>query len=227
MNVPQPTHCERRDDGYALPMKRRLLFDLLAERPIVHPTRIDAITWRGRELTVDVSGHRWWADPHEDRHREGALRLVFRGLEDGRLLADELQADDDEALEDFELIPVADVPWAQASDWSIYCSGPIAEPLCLFAKVHDYLRLNDAFLGAEHFLNQATVLGRFAAATRTAGFLVARAPICIRDLICAELERQGTPFNVVQTGADTEPQYLVRLGNSAFLCHEALAELSD
>jgi hypothetical protein len=208
-------------------MKRRNLLDLLSDRPIVHPTRIEAVAWRGRQLTIDVRGHRWWSSPHEDRHAEGAIRLVFSGLEDGCLFTDELQIDDDEALEDFEVVSVSGVPWAQASDWSIYCSGPIGEPISLFAKVHDYLRLKQAFLGAEDFLNQAEVLSGFVTMTQAAGFLVERGPACIRDLICSELERQGVPYNVIQTPVDAEPQYLVRLGNSAFLCQEAVAELAD
>lgn len=208
-------------------MKRRNLLDLLADRPIVHPTRIDAVAWRERQLTIAVRGHRWWASPYEDRQVEGTISLVFNDLEDGRLFTDELGPDDDEALEDFEVAAVSDVPWAQGCDWSIYCSGPIVEPLILFAKVHDYLRLSNSFLGPEHFLNQATNISSFVTMAKAGGFLVGRGPASIRDLICAELERQSVPHNTVHTVADTEPQYLVRLGNSAFLCHEALAELPD
>jgi hypothetical protein len=208
-------------------MKRQNLLDLLTDRPVIHPTKIDEVAWRGRQLTVAVSGHRWWATPYEDRQTEGAISLVFNGLEGGCLFMDELEPDDDEALEDLEVLSVSDVPWAQACDWSIYCSGPIDDPVSLFAKVHDYLRLNQAFLGPEHFLNQATDISGFVAMTQVGGFLVGRGPASIRDLICAELERQEVPYNVLQTTVDTEPQYLVRLGNSAFLCQEALAELPD
>jgi hypothetical protein len=208
-------------------MKRRNLLDLLTDRPVVHPTRIDAVAWRGSQLTIAVRGHCWWASPYEDQQTEGAISLVFNGLENGRLFTDELEPDDDEALEDFEVIPVSDVPWAQGCDWSIYCSGPIDEPISLYAKVHDYLRLSDAFVGPEHFLNQATDISCFVAMARASGFLVGRGPTCIRDLICAELRRQGVRHNVVHTTADTEPQFLVRLGKSAFLCKEALAELPD
>ena len=206
-------------------VKRRNLLELLIDRPVVHPTRIDAITLRGRQLTIAVRGYRWWASPCEDRQTEGEMSLVFNGLENGCLLTDELGSDDDEALEDFAVMAISDVPWAQARDWSIYCSGPVDEPLSLFAKVHDYLRLNDAFLGAEHFLNQATDISCFVDMTKTGGFLVGSGPTCIRDLICAELKRQAAPHNVVRAAADTEPQFLVRLGNSAFLCQEAVAEL--
>ena len=208
-------------------MKRRNLLDLLADRPVVHPTRIDAVAWSGRQLTIAVRGHRWWASPYEERQTEGAISLVFNGLEEGRLFTDELEPDDEEALEDLEVSPVSDVPWAQSCDWSIYCSGPICEPVVLFAKVHDYLRVSDAFLGPEHFLNQATDISGFVALTMAGGCLVGRGPASMRDLICAELERQAVPHNVVHTLAETEPQYLVRLGNSAFLCREALAEISD
>lgn len=208
-------------------MKRRNLFDLLTDNPVVHPTRIDAVAWRGRQLTIAVRGYRWWASPYEDRQIEGAISLVFNGLGDGRLYTDELEPDDDEGLENFEVVPVSEVPWAQGCDWSIYCSGVIAEPILLFAKVHDYLRMSDAFVGPEHFLNQAADISRFLAMAKTGGFLVGRGPTCIRDLICAELERQAAPHNVVRTTADAVPEYLVRLGNSAFLCQEALAELPN
>jgi hypothetical protein len=206
---------------------RRNLLDLLTERPIVHPTRIDSVTWSGRQLTIAVGGHPWLASPHEGEHREGAVSLVFTDLGEGRLFTDELEPDDDEALEDFEILPVSDVPWAQAHDWSIYCSAPISEPIALFAKIHDYLRRNEAFMGPEHFLNGAGDMSHFAAMTSTAGFLISRGPTCIRDLICAELDRQHVPHTVIQTTADTEPRYLVRLGDSAFLCEEALADLPD
>lgn len=208
-------------------MKRRNLSDLLSDRPIVHPTKIDTVTWRGRQLTIDVRGHRWWASPYEDRHSEGAIRLVFSGLEDGRLFTDELQPEDDEALEDFEVLSVSDVPWAQARDWAIYCSGPIGDPISVYTQVHDYLGLQDAALRAEHFLNQAAVLSSFVTMTQANGFLVGRGPPCIRDLICDELKRQGVPHNVVRTHAETEQRYLVRLGNSVFFCLEAIAEMAD
>lgn len=208
-------------------MKRHNLLDLLTDRPIVHPTRIDGVAWRGRQLTIAVRGYRWWASPYENRQIEGEMSLIFNGLEKGFLLTDELEPDDDEALDGFEVLPVSDVPWAQACDWSIYCSGPIDEPVSLFAKVQDYLRLCGAFVGPEHFLNQATDISSFVTMTKVGGFLVGRGPSCIRDLICAELERQAVPHNVVQAPDDTEPEFLVRLGNSAFLCQEALAELSD
>lgn len=208
-------------------MKRRNLMDLLADRPIVHPTRIDAVVWRGRHLIIHVRGHRWWASPYEDRQSEGAISLVFNGLEYGRLFTDELQSDDDEALEDFEVLSVSDVPWAQASRWSIYSSGSVAEPLALFSKVHNYLQQKQAFLGADRFLNQATDLSQFAATVQSSGALVGQGPTPIRDLICTELERQRVPHNVVQTVPDVEARYLVRLGDSGFLCQEAFAELPD
>lgn len=208
-------------------MKRQNILELLTDRPIVHPTRIDAVEWRGRQLTIAVRGYRWWASPYEDRQIEGEISLVFNGLGKGLLLTDELEPDDDEALDGFEVFPVSDVPWAQACDWSIYCSGPIDEPVSLFTKVQDYLRRCDAIVGPEHFLNQATNLASFVTMTKAGGFLVGRGPPCIRDLVCAELERQAVPHNVVPTPEDSEPEFLVRLGNSAFLCQEALAELPD
>jgi hypothetical protein len=206
-------------------MKTRDLFELLTERPIAHPTRIEGVTWRGRKLTITVRGYRWWESPYVNRQVEGGLNLIFDDLGDGCLLTNEFDADDDEALEHFEVRPVSEVPWAQACDWSIYCSAPIHEPMTLYGKVHDYLSTCDAFLTPERFLNQADDLSRFINMTQTIGFMIARGPRCIRDLVCLELERQLVPHSILETRADTEPKFLIRLGDSAFLCGSASAEL--
>lgn len=208
-------------------MKSRDLIELLTDRPIVHPTRIDGVTWSGRKLTIAVRGYRWWESPYTDRNAEGAISLVFDGLGTGRLLTDELDLDDDEALEDLHVRPVSDIPWAQACDWSIYCSGPIGQPLALYGRVNDYLHSNGAFLKPDHFLNQAADLSRFAAMTQNNGFLIGHGPACIRDLICGELERQSVAHNILRTVAATEPKYLIRLGDSAFLCESAVAEIPE
>ncbi len=206
-------------------MKSRDLFELLSERPIVHPTRIDGVAWRGRKLALAVRGFRWWESPYIEREDEGSMSLIFDNVGAGCLCTDEFYVDNDEALEDFELRLVSEVPWAQACDWSVYCSGPIAQPLVLFGALHDYLLSSDAFLRAEHFLNQAANLSRFAAMAQTRGFLIGQGPRCIRDLICEELDRQSVPHNVVKIVA-ADQRFLVRLGNSAFLCDSALAEFS-
>lgn len=208
-------------------MKHRELTALLAERPVVHPTRIDGVILRGRQLVLMVRGYRWWASAYEDRQVEEAISLVFNGVGHGCLRTDELGDDDDEALESFEVVAVADVPWAQGPDWSIYCSGPIGDPLALYTKVQEYLHLEGAFFGPENFLNQAEDLSAFTAMAQSNGFLVARGPACIRDLVCFELERQSVPHNVLSILSDTEPRLLVRLGSSAFFCQEALVELPD
>ena len=208
-------------------MTRHELTALLAERPIVHPTRIDGVTWQRRQLVVEIRGYRWWASAYEDRQAEATASLVFNDVGDGRLRTDEFSPDDDEALDAFEVVAVADVPWAQGSDWSVYCSGPIGDPAALYVSVQDYLHRHGAFLGPEDFLHQAEELSSFTAMAQASGFLVARGPACIRDLVCSELERQSVPHNVLDTIFDTEPRLLVRLGNSAFFCQEALIELPD
>lgn len=206
-------------------MKSRDLSELLTERPIVHPTRIDGVVWRGRKLIITVRGFRWWEGPYTEPQVEGEISLVFNDVGDGRLLTDEFDLDDDEALEDLEVRLVSEIPWAQACDWSVYCSGPISQPLTLYSILHDYLYSSDAFLTPEHFLNQASVLSKFAAMASLSGFLVGRGPSCIRDLICDELNRQSVPHYVLGTVTHTEPKFLVRLGNSAFLCGSAQVEL--
>jgi len=207
-------------------MKRLNLVALLRETPVVHPTRIEQVIWKADRLTIEVRGHRWWADPGEDE-AEGGISLVFTGLEDGCLRPDALVLDDDEALEDLSVIDVSLTPWAQACEWSIYTSGPVAQPERLFALVHDYLAEDGACFGPERFLNGGRSISRFTTIAEMGGSHVATGPACIRDLICAELERQSTPFNLVHSVAGPAPCFLVRLGDSAFLCREAFAEIAD
>jgi hypothetical protein len=208
-------------------MARRDLIDLLQERPIFHPSWIDGISWRGRTLTIAIRGSRWWEGPYDAAQAEGAASIVFDEVGEGRLYTDGLDPDFDEALEGFEILPVSEVAWAQAPGWSIYCSGPIGNPLRLYSRVHDYLSSDDAFLPAEHFLNQADDLSKFVAMAQSAGFLIGHGPSRIRDLICEELVHQSTPHNVIERKCGAWPKFLVRLCNSAFLCGNAALELAD
>ncbi|HVI31334.1 hypothetical protein [Phenylobacterium sp.] len=203
---------------------RKDLLKLLSEREIVHPTRITAASWRGRTLSINVAGFPWWEGPYVDRTGEGRCRLVFEGLGEGCLRTDEFDLLDDEALEDFSLTPVSETPWAQASDWSIYCSGALPEPLALYMRLQDELALAGSFLGPEAFLNGAARISAFRDMAARPGFLLARGPAFVRDVLLSELDRLGVAYNVVPGSADAEPQLLARLAGSAFFCEAAFAE---
>ncbi|HEY3799881.1 MAG TPA: hypothetical protein VGL58_16145 [Caulobacteraceae bacterium] len=208
-------------------MKTRDIVDLLAERPIVHPTTIESLTWRGRELVVTVSGYPWWEGPKTPFETVGTMKLVFSDVGRGHLLTDEIDLDDDEALENFEVQLVSNVPWAQACEWSIFCSSPMSEPLALYTQVHDFLSGCDAFLAPRDFLNQAHSMSKFVSVAESNGYLVARGPRCIKDVVCAELERQGVVHNVLHHSSGRNPKFLVSLGDSSFVCDSATAELPD
>jgi hypothetical protein len=210
-------------------MKACELIDLLDQKSIVHPTWIDTITWSGSTLRMAVRGYPWWLPEKAGFGSAGAVLLVFEGLGIGRLHTDELQAEepfDDEALEDFKISRVSDVPWAQAREWDIYCSAPIPRPFDLYCRVQSYLRENEAFVGPEFFLNQADDLSRFARMVASSGFLLCSGPNCIREMICDELVLQCVSHNVLRRSAEA-PKLLVRLGDSAFLCDSAIAEFQS
>ncbi|KSB90608.1 hypothetical protein AS593_21765 [Caulobacter vibrioides] len=205
---------------------RRDLYGLLQERSIVHPTRVEAITWRQGRLSVEVSGWRWWDASCPNPATDGAITFVFDEVTEGRFLLDRLDRDD-EMLDEFEIRLVAETPWARSADWSIYCSAAVPDPLAIYVAVEDYLRRNEARFGVEDFLNQGSGLRAFIEMTKAPGFLLARAPECIRDLICEELDRQCVRYSVVQTVADTESRFLVTLGRSTFFCEGAIAEMLE
>lgn len=227
MNDRKPPVADAAIAGSFTAMKSRDLSELLANRPIVHPTNIDGVAWHGPKLTITVRGFPWWKAAHDDDSAEGVIHFIFDGLAAGSLLTDEFDSQDDEALDSFEIQPVSEVSWAQGCDWSIYCSGPVPEPLALYAMVHDHLSVSDAFFRPEHYLNQAETLSRFLAMAQSSGYLIARVPTSISDLIRGELDRQGVPHNVFKTISGTEAQYLVRIGGSAFLCQNATAEFGE
>ena len=198
------------------------LLDLLADREIVHPTRISAVTWAGSELVLSLTGYRWWEQACTDCRADGALRCVFGGVADGTLHPGVM--DDDEALEDFAIRPITDVPWAQPADWSIYCSAALPDPMAIYVGLHDFLAREGAFYTPADFLNGAAEISRFAAITQAPGFMLGSGPECVRALLCAELERQGVRFSVIHTMRDVESRLLVRLGGSSFVCDTAVAE---
>ncbi|MGH6996674.1 MAG: hypothetical protein ACREEO_00710 [Phenylobacterium sp.] len=147
---------------------------------------------------------------------------MFGGVADGALRPG--VADEDEALDDFEIRPIAEVAWAQPADWSIYCSAALPDPMAIYVGLHDFLAREGAFHTPADFLNGAAEISRFTAMTQTPGFMLGGGPECVRALLCAELERQGVPFSVVHTMTDVESRLLVRLGGSSFVCDTAVAE---
>jgi len=201
------------------------LIELLAERTITHPTHIEAVTWRSDELSIVVSGYRWWKPHYAADAMDGRIRLIFSGLVDGCIRPDEFSLSEDEALEDFRLERVADVPWAQPMDQSVFCSAPIPKPLALYVRLSDFLSRAGAFREARHYLNQADQIASFVKMAASTGFLLCRGPNCVRSLICTELDAQGVPHNVLRTAADMTADFLVTIGNSAFLCCQAEAEM--
>lgn len=60
------------------------LMDLLAERPIGHPTRIERAVIRRDRIELVVSGHPWWSDA-DVGGPSPRITLVFEELSGGEL----------------------------------------------------------------------------------------------------------------------------------------------
>jgi hypothetical protein len=203
------------------------LVSLLATHCIAHPSRITHAGWHGDAFFLGVQGFPWWRERPSTPLTEEQITFTFSNLGPGIIRTDEFDFADDEALEDFDITAVAEVPWAMARDFSVYCSGPIRDPLALYVRLDDYLSSKGAFMSARDFLNQSAQIETFVDMARSSTFLVARGPECIRALVCDELKAQGTPHKVLDTIASVEAKYLVALGGSQFLCHRAEAEFDD
>ena len=202
------------------------LAGLLQSRPICHPTRITSTSISSNALRVIVHGTPWWRDSPASPD-EQTIEFVFENIRQGRIETEDF-GDDDEALEFFEIKALAEVDWAQPDAFSIFCSSPLKDPLKLYLRVHDFLNEVDAHREPHEFLNYASGrLAQFIQTTSSDSFLVGRGPECIRRIICAELENQGVAHNVIATTLAPKRGWLVRLGESHFLCNAAFAEFEE
>src|SRR5271155_2569639 len=193
------------------------LAGLLQSRPISHPTRIVSASILSGALRVIVRGNAWWR-PSSTTVDERTIEFAFENIREGHIKIEDF-GDDDEALETFEITASAEVGWAQPDAFSIFCSGPLKDPLKLYLRVHDFLKEIDAYREPDEFLNYASGrLAQFIQITSSSSFLVARGPECIRKIVCDELEKQGVAHNVIATALTPRRGWLVRLGESHFLC---------
>lgn len=207
------------------------LSELLRIRKIVHPARITSAALSERSLRVVVRGYPWWRD-EADWTCEETITFTFQGVAgdgggwlDLHTLAD---PDHDEALELFDVSPLASHDWGQPSTFAIYGSAPLPDPLAFYTKIEDHLWRARACRDARDFLNTGSgLLSGFIGITTTTSYLVARGPESIRQLVCDELQRQSVPHNVLPERGRADDALLVHLGGSSFLCGAAFAEFGE
>lgn len=201
------------------------LTKLLAEQQIIHPTTLDAANWSTDGLRLTIGGYPWWQTPHPDWDARSSIHFVFTDVLEGSIRPDEFDFASDEILEDFDVVPINEIGWAQPSDAEIYCSGPVPDPLSLYVRLNDFLREECAFKLPCDFLNGAEQISSFIRLTQSRNFLLGRGPECIRDLLRDELKTQGVAHNEIFVPHQSIPTFLVRFGSSAFICKDARAEL--
>ena len=216
-------------DGYThslAAIMRLNLIELLAANPIAHTTRVECATVRQDCLELVVRGYAWWNAAVAGAH-EQQITLGFEGVSDGELpvcLANQFW---DEALEDFSVRPLTNVGWAQPGSKSIYCSGPLADPATIYARLQTYLGEVGAFKGPGDFLNNGALLSSFAKVTSGQSYLIARGPDVVCHLLSEELDRQAVPHNVLTHHCPVENRLWVSLNGSSFLCATAWAEFAS
>lgn len=203
---------------------RRSLIELLAERQIVHPTRIERATIRNACLEVVTSGYPWWRSG--EKLSESMLVLSFDGLSDGtlsvRVTGNNVY---DEALEDFSIRSLKSIDWAQQHSHVIYCSGPLPNPAALYAKLQDYLQSRGAFRDVSDYLNEGHSLRAFSTMTANASYCLGRCSAPVFQLLSEELTAQRVPHILVENPSPPEERLWVRLDGSDFLCTDAWAEI--
>lgn len=205
---------------------RRRLIDLLAERVIAHPSRILRATVERGDLRLEVEGWRWWDGTDG---ADGRLELVFAGLLGGALDATLLGlSSDDEDLDVLMVSPLAEEPWALTGRiHSLYCQGPLPDPLAVHAVVHDLLVGRRAPRSPFDYLNGGSTLDRFRWLTSRGNFLLSRAPPDLHVLIADEVARQAVPHSELVADYPATTDLFVRLGDASFICTDAWAEWDE
>ena len=203
------------------------LVKLLANRLIRHPGQIERFYWSGDGLHIGIRGYPWWLDAEADHDATGKIEFHFRNIFDGVIRPEGIDFDSDEILEDFDVSSSKQVGWTQPAAWSIYCSGPIPDPLRLYRRLNDFLSQEASFRRPDDFLNGASTISGFEQLCSERSFLLAQGPDCIRELLCDELKAQSVSFSEVRTLIPQQKAYLVRFGDSSFLCRDAVAEFSQ
>ncbi|GAA0199663.1 hypothetical protein QOZ96_001175 [Brevundimonas nasdae] len=199
------------------------LLDLMAARPIMHPSRITSFELIGDVVTLSLEGAAWW---REDRpESEGEIRFRFHGVACGSIdLTELVDPEWDEALDVFHIERTSNLPWVQPSTVSIFCNGAIPMPLAVYTRVQNYLLDVSALRSPSDFLNGGDRLSWFLEIARSPVHQLATAPPAIADLIINELNDQGVPHSVTFPRGGAVPALLIRIGDHGFFCTQATAE---
>jgi len=199
------------------------LVDLIAARPIVHPTRIASFKLVGDVATLALKGASWWGENRAEI--DGEIEFRFEGVTCGSIDLWALSDPEwDEALDMFHMERTSDLPWAQPSTVSIFCNGSIPRPLDVYTCVQNYLLDVKALRSPSDILNGGDRLSWFLEVARSPVHQLAIAPPVIADLIISELNDQGVPHTVTFPQGGAIALILVRIGDHGFFCERATAD---
>ena len=203
------------------------LFELLAKRPIVHPSTLKSASFRSApfqegELILEVTGYPWWIGA--EFHETGTVRLAFTGLTDGNaFLPIFFDEDETEFLEDLSIAATAALSWMPSELSSIYCSQPIPEPLRIYGLVQKYLMESGSRRAFEDILNGGFPLHKFLEHASSDAFLLTTAPEDLTSLVATELDRQGVAFTTQTCRTHPQARWYVSFGHTWFFCETATA----
>lgn len=200
------------------------LIELLRDQSVAHPSRIVATTLQDGNLRIHLVGWPWWMN-HADQNEERGIEFIFSDVGDGIIEPLSFASDDDEALENFSVVPSAKLEWEKLCGTEIYCNAPVPRAFELWAVVHDFLASQGTFRTTQEFFNcsDGGTLNSFLQLTRSNSYLLGRFPLAIRNLVCAELNAQEVSYTELPTTFRKPAQLLVIIGRSQFFCDRAEA----
>ncbi len=208
-------------------MTRVDLKTLLDKNQICHPTGLVGISASNGDMKLSFEGVTWWREG--DLQLDGKITFVFIKPNSGGIDADLfLECGDpeaDEMLEDFFITDTEPGSLSAFPYICLYASSPLPDPQSVYLKVDDYLRELYTYKRPGDFLNCGGAgLEGFVGMTQASGYLIARGPGAICDIICRELENQGIAFYHSDDTATRKNSLFIRWRGSMFECEAAYAE---
>lgn len=198
---------------------------VLARKMFSHPSFLKEARLADESLRLVVNGYSWWTDKPD--YSDEPVVMLFSGISEGALdLASMLDSDDDEALGDFNVLPVEDLEWMRPGAFTLYCNQPIPEPLAIYDIVERWVAPACGVREVHDFLHGAERLATFLEYAASQIFLLATGPDSLRALLVRELERQGVQHQLMPSQSQPHGgRYLVRLaGGTWFFCESATLE---
>ncbi|MEP3232940.1 MAG: hypothetical protein ABJO30_08945 [Hyphomicrobiales bacterium] len=196
------------------------LIDLLKNRQICHPAKIQSTEFRDRSGVIHLSGYPWWLE-EPDGNNDAEISFQFNEIDEFRIPESWFEGDDFcEDLDDFTIEPMSKTLWTACSDLTVYCSAPLDDKFAILEVVDHFLVTSNCPYELSDFLNMPTIKD-FGKITSTSSYQICSGPKPVCEQVVTELERQGVRHSKIEHLTKEDDRLIVRLHGGYMICRSA------